>query len=461
MPTPGMAVLPNPAGEARQWTRAAEVSSHPLARPASRGRGPTADGSPRCEVLKKDKPSLFAGDNLFRTDNPHERRVVKQSSQELRMTPKQRVVAAIELREPDRVPTGENAVDGHLAEQILGHPTLYNAGWRELEALWDGRRNQIAADYGTTHVELVHALQWDYVRVPVVPPRRPYSRPQMTGPRSWLDEGGRELRFYPEAGNIVEPASRPEMTVDDLPDVDEPFDVDPSELEAIRYVVQQLGDTHFIVGRTPVDGTFPYRETVGIEDFLVRMATDVDFVQRAIDVYVNRSIAYIEAMLDAGCDAVMTTDDYASNHGVMMGPQRFRRFILPGIVRQCQAAHRCGGYFIKHTDGNVWAILDDLVEAGIDAWHGIQPSIGMDLRALKKRYGQRLCFFGGVNCETLIAGTPDDVRREVRYAIEQAAPGGGLVVTCGNVLQPGTKLENYLAGRQAVRHFGNYATRQR
>jgi hypothetical protein len=70
-----------------------------------------------------------------------------------------------------------------------------------------------------------------------------------------------------------------------------------------------------------------------------------------------------------------------------------------------------------------------------------------------------LCFFGGVNCETLVGGTPEEARAEVRYAIQHAAPGGGLVVTTGNVLQPGTVLENYLAARQAVREYGAYLSK--
>jgi len=375
------------------------------------------------------------------------------------MKPKERVLAALSHEEPDHVPTGENAVDYELVEQILGRSTLYNSRWRELEALWDGRRDEIVADYGRTHVELVHALEWDYVRVPTVPPKREYHRPQMTGPYSWIDDEGYEVQYHPKTGNIAVRKNTAGMTIDDLPDPDEPFEVDPSELEAVRYVVEQLGETHFIIGRTPIDGTFPWQETVGMEEFLVRMVTDPEFVRRAIQVYVNRSIAYIEAMLKAGCDAVMTTDDYSDNRGPVMGPERFREFILPAIARQVEAAHACGGFFIKHTDGNVWSILDGFVEIGVDGWHGIQPSIGMDLRLLKERYGDRLCFFGGVNCETLVAGTPDEAREEVRYAIRYAGPGGGLVVTSGNVLQPGTKLENYLAARQAVRDFGRYPIR--
>ncbi len=58
------------------------------------------------------------------------------------------------------------------------------------------------ADYGAAHVELVRALEWDYVRVPVVPVDREYHRPTMTGPYSWLDEEGYEVHYSPEHGNL-------------------------------------------------------------------------------------------------------------------------------------------------------------------------------------------------------------------------------------------------------------------
>ena len=370
------------------------------------------------------------------------------------MTAKDRMVHALHHEEPDRVPTGENDVDYVLVEQLLGRPILYNSRWRERQALWDGRRAEIVHDYRTTLVDLARALEWDYVRVPCMPVDKEYHRPVMTGPYSWLDESGREIHYSPEVGNIATYVDNSEMTIDDLPDPAAPFSVHPSALEAVRHVVAVLGETHFIIGRSPVDGTFPYQQTVGMAEFLARMITDPEFVQRAVEVYVNRSIAYIEAMLDAGCHAVMTTDDYSGNEGPFMGPARFRQFVAPGIERQVAAAHARGGLFVKHTDGNLWSILDDLLATGIDGWHGIQPNIGMDLRLLKERYGPRICFFGGINCETLIQGTPDMARAEVEYAIRYAAQGGGLVIATGNVLQPGTKLENYLAARQATREFG-------
>ena len=372
------------------------------------------------------------------------------------MKPRQRVIAALNHQEPDHVPTGENAVDYLLVQEILGRPTLYNSRWLEIEALWQGRRPEIVADYSRDHIDLVKTLGWDYVRVPVVPKDKPYSQPTMTGPHSWLDEQGNEIRFHPDHGSVITKAEDRGMTIDQLPDPDDGFAVDPSELEAVRAVAAELGETHFIIGRTPVDGTFPFVETVGMEEYLLRMIKDPDFVQAAMEAYVSRSLKYIEAMLDAGCDAIMTTDDYCDNKGPIMGPKFFEMFILPGIIKQAELIHAKGGYFVKHTDGNTWKIMDMLLEAGIDGWHGIQPSIGMDLGELKRKYGGRLCFFGGVNCETLIEGSPRDVENEVKAALKGAAEGGGLVVASGNVLQPGVKYENYMAGLNTTKKYGKY-----
>jgi uroporphyrinogen decarboxylase len=92
-----------------------------------------------------------------------------------------------------------------------------------------------------------------------------------------------------------------------------------------------------------------------------------------------------------------------------------------------------------------------MIEAGIDGWHGIQPSIGMDLAKLKEMYGDQICLFGGSDCDTLVAGTPDEAREEVRYAIQHASQNGGLVITSSNTLMVGVKYENYMAVLEAIR----------
>lgn len=122
-----------------------------------------------------------------------------------------------------------------------------------------------------------------------------------------------------------------------------------------------------------------------------------------------------------------------------------------------QATHDAGGYLIKHSDGNHWAILDDFVVAGVDGSRGIQHRAArMDFRLLKENYGQDLCFFGGVECDTLVRGTPNEVREEVLNALRNAGAGGGLGISSGNTLMVGVKYENYMAVLDTVRRFGHY-----
>jgi hypothetical protein len=366
------------------------------------------------------------------------------------------MIAQLKLQETDMIPMGENHVHSEFIEEVLGREILYSKGYQELSALWDGRREDIVNDCINVLTELPKALGWDYVRVPAAPKKKEYKRPTMTSEHSWIDETGKEFHYNPKVGFEIAQKYNTEMTIDELPDIEEDFKVDESEMDYVKGVIANLKDTHLIIARLPLDGTLAYKQTVGIEEYLMRMVIEPEFVKRASEIYVNRSIAYINAFMDAGVDAIMTTDDYADNRGLMMGLERFKEFILPGIEKQVEATHKKGGYFIKHTDGRVWEALDYLVGIGIDGWHGIQPSCGMDFKLLNEKYGRKVCFFGGVNCETLIEGTAKDIEEEARYAIQHAARGGGLVLTSGNGIENGTSMENYRAMMIAREKYGKY-----
>ena len=172
-----------------------------------------------------------------------------------------------------------------------------------------------------------------------------------------------------------------------------------------------------------------------------------------MEVETRYCIAVSEILLDAGCDAVLPTSDIASNQAPFMSPRMFREFLYPWLKAECEAVHAKGGYFIKHTDGNIWSILDMMVEAGIDGWQGIQPRIGMTLPRLQERYSGKLCFWGGVDVDTLVAGTAEEVAEEVRVAFESAPRKGGLVLTCGNSVMVGVKYANYIAMLEAARRL--------
>jgi hypothetical protein len=371
------------------------------------------------------------------------------------MLPKERMIAALEHREADRVPTGETGADWEITERIIGRPTYYRSKWREWTAEWEGRREEVVESYRQDIVDLARRLEWDFLVVPLVPARRKeYKKPHMLAEYTWRDSSGKVWQYSPQSGGHPLLLEGPSMGIDDV-FVPEKGEIDESRLEAVAHAVKEIGDTHFVFGRPP-DGTFPWIETVGMEEFLIRMITEPEFAAKATAASLKTALAWVEAMCDLGVDGILVGTDYCDNRGPIMGPGPFRRFVLPALEQMCRAAHQKGKYFVKHTDGNTWSILDDFVDAEVDGWQGIQPSIGMDLKLLKEKYRGRLCLFGGVNNETLIDGTSQEVAEEVKHAIRHAGPGGGLVITSGNTLQLGVKYENYMAMRSATREWGRY-----
>ena len=195
-----------------------------------------------------------------------------------------------------------------------------------------------------------------------------------------------------------------DMTADEIVMPPDPAPVDWSRLEHFEHIVKELGDTHFIMGRVPA-GLFPWQETLGsVDGFLLKMYDEPAFVERAVEAQTREAIAYAQAMLEIGCDAVSPDGDVCDNRGPTMGPELFRRYSLPSVKRLADAIHAKGGWDVMHSDGYLWPILDDLVSAGIDGWQGIQPRIGMDMKLLKERFGDRLCLFGGVDIDTLVLG---------------------------------------------------------
>jgi len=364
--------------------------------------------------------------------------------------------AALQHLEPDVVPRGENAFDHTFFREVMGRDTLCYGGWEELFALWAGERDRVVQEYVTALAEMTVEMGWDYIRVPAAPRKADYSGYRRVEENSFTDGLGKTYHFNPDCGNVVSPGRyNTEQTIADI-DLESDFFVAAEQTEIAEAVVDRMGKSHFIIGKPPIGGTFPYLDTVGMEELLVRMITEPDFVHRVADVAATKFIAYADAFIDAGCDAVMETEDYADNRGLLMGLDRYQEFIQPYLKRICDHVHSRGAFFIKHGDGVMWEALDSFVSMGVDGWHGIQPSLGLEIGLLKERYAGRLCLFGGMNVETLISGPVQEVENEVRRAITDGARGGGLILTSGNVLEPGVRLDHYRAAMDVWARFGEY-----
>jgi uroporphyrinogen decarboxylase len=112
---------------------------------------------------------------------------------------------------------------------------------------------------------------------------------------------------------------------------------------------------------------------------------------------------------------------------------------------------------IKHTDGDLWPIIDMIIDSGISCLDPIDPQAGMDLTEVKEKYGDRVALKGNVDCaQTLSYGTVEEVIAETKEVIRKGGPGGGFILSSSNSIHASVKPENYMAMLDTLREYGRY-----
>jgi len=162
-------------------------------------------------------------------------------------------------------------------------------------------------------------------------------------------------------------------------------------------------------------------------------------------------------LIDVGIDIIGVGDDLADKHGPFLSPCVWRRLVKPGLGEIVKEVKRRGGLVFFHSDGNINSVLDDIVDIGFDGLHSMEPLAGMDIGAIKKKYGEKLCLLGNVDCSyTLCLATLPEVSRETREVIQKASPLGGHILCSSNSLHTAVKLENFLTMVATARKLGRY-----
>ena len=142
---------------------------------------------------------------------------------------------------------------------------------------------------------------------------------------------------------------------------------------------------------------------------------------------------------------------------MLMSPGHFREFIKPYHREIVEHTHRKGLKIVKHSDGNMWPVLDDIVEVGFDGFHPVQPQC-MDIAEVKRHLAGKACVIGNIDCRELLPfGTEEEVDRVVKETIEKAASGGGYIISSSNTIHPACKAENYIAMVRAAHRYGGYS----
>jgi len=303
------------------------------------------------------------------------------------MNPKERVIAALELKQPDDiVPTFE--LEFQLTEEFFGK------SFRNLRDLSGKELDKAIGENAEFYLEIAETLDYSIIR---------------TG-----------------------------------------------DTRLLRKLVELGADREYLLCGE-ADGTMGIPNGETMVDQAIRLFEKADEVKRDLDSSVDRGIESGKAQLEAGAECLTLCADYCFNYGPFLSPAMFSEFVTPYLHRLIEAHRKNGAYVIKHTDGNIMPILDQLVSCRPHALHSIDPQAKVDLAEVKRQVGNEVCLAGNVNCGLLQTGTDEQVEADILRSLRDGMPGGGYIFCTSNVAFKGMPPQRYSLMLDLRKKFGRYA----
>ncbi|UCG94362.1 MAG: uroporphyrinogen decarboxylase [Candidatus Aerophobus sp.] len=372
------------------------------------------------------------------------------------MSKRERVVTALNHREPDRVPKDCSGVAGMTDKTykrfvdflgIKDDKSEFNQEWRIVNR-FDKRA--------------LEALGVDTINVFLREPRgyKPKVNPDGTITNEWGI-------IKKNVGSYIEIVGHPlsSAEVKDIYRYPWPDPCAPGRTDGLREEVERLyNETDYAIkAAAPMNSFLEFSQWLrGFEQFLVDLILNEDFVNVLLDRELELQKGFYEVLLDAVGDYIQiveTSDDLGAQQGPLISLETYRKFIKPRQKEINDFIHgRTDAKIFQHSDGSVYQLIPDLIETGLDILEPVQPlAKNMEPQRLKKEFGDRLCFWGGIDIQSVLPkASVEEVENHVRSRIRALAPGGGYVVSPAHNIQEDTPCENILALYRAVDRFGQY-----
>jgi uroporphyrinogen decarboxylase len=329
------------------------------------------------------------------------------------MTAKERVIAQIEHRETDRVPY-TLGFEGDVIERLNAH--YGTAAWRDL------------------------------LEVPIRTAPTPNLVVDTTAPTPTVtDPYGIVWQIDRRPFHLLDaPLKTPSLEGYEFPNLDDYFT--PEWREGALAAIAAQPDRFWVAGFG--FGLFERTWTLrGFMEALTDAIGEPEFYDELAERIAQHQLDIIDRLLELPLDGIMFSDDWGYQQGVLLGPDIWRRTIKPRLARQYERVHQAGRYTLSHCCGSVIDIMPDIIEIGLNVLESVQPEArGMNPYDLKRAYGERITFWGGLGSQSTIPfGTPDDIRAEVERLCGEMGRGGGYILAPAKALQPETPTENAAA----------------
>lgn len=342
------------------------------------------------------------------------------------MLPRERVIAALEHRTPDRVPRDFWAVD-----EI----------WDRLKQYFHTESKDEVLDYLNVDIRRVRP---DYIGPPI----------KVLEDGSYLlPDGTHRKKIANQFGSHEEYASFPLAsyeTVEEMLEWDRWPRADQYDWDGFAKKIGNKNERYFI--KLDLGGPFERSWSLrGYEQYLMDMAVEPEIPHAIMEKLTSYYIDYLTCAMEAAgdkIDMVYTWDDIACQNSLLMSPQMWDEFVKPYHVRIDQVIHSYGKRVMYHSCGAVLPMIPRLIDLPIDVLNPLQPlAAGMsDLKGIKQKYGDQLTFHGAIDIQHLLPnGTPDEVYAEVQRVSSILGENGGYILCSAHFIQADTPIENVLA----------------
>ena len=225
----------------------------------------------------------------------------------------------------------------------------------------------------------------------------------------------------------------------------------------LSLIREKSGDTYYLTMHG--DPTFSIPEGDTMMDFTARLFEEPEKVKEEAESRLADAVASAERLMTRHpglLDGYTLCSDYCFNVNPFFSPAMFEEFIAPYLQRVIDAYHAMGLYVIKHTDGNIMPILEELVECGPDALHSLDPQGGVSIPEVRRITKGRVALCGNVNCGLLQTGTEEECTADVCRSLREGMAEPGYIFCTSNCVYTGMPLERYELMQRIWREEGVY-----
>jgi hypothetical protein len=347
-----------------------------------------------------------------------------------------RLLAAFELKEADRVPNFEILIEDRHVERLLGRPAGHTLG---------SAKGASEDEYVTPpmdphdYVELCQKIGQDAIGLDAL--WAPLKRKGADGKLHVIADGS--VHTWKDLDEVVPHSWE--------------LDIEPRKRYIQQYIESTKGTNIGTTVMTAAVAMTPYQFIVGFEEFMVKIYEDRDFVEKIISMCMDYYVDIVTVACDLGVSFIYIADDIGQKGGLIMSPKVTRELTLRHYERLVNIATSRGVPVALHSCGNATAMLPDFIDLGIVMYNPVEPTSGADIYEMKKKYGKKICFSGNIDIAGVLAfGTPEDVMRDVKHHIDALAPGGGYIVTSSHSVMNHIPHDNFLAMIEATHRYGRY-----